>query len=115
MSGEPLLSSFHGQLARQFLLVQYTSRMAEKCAQLSEALQAGDVTAVQRFGHHYKGSGAGFGYPAITAAGAALEQAALTAGAVDGAVREAAAALIALCERAQLAFPAREVRPGAST
>ena len=47
MSGEPLLSSFHGQLARQFLLVQYTSRMAEKCAQLSEALQAGDGSALQ--------------------------------------------------------------------
>jgi HPt (histidine-containing phosphotransfer) domain-containing protein len=43
---------------------------------LKAALEGGDFKTIQRIGHDCKGVGAGYGFPEISAAGAALETAA---------------------------------------
>jgi HPt (histidine-containing phosphotransfer) domain-containing protein len=54
----------------------YLDKRRSDLAALAIALQAGDYNAIRILGHNMKGSGAGYGFDAITRIGAALEAAA---------------------------------------
>lgn len=58
----------------------FLAKRQEDLARIQEALAASDIQAIQRIGHNCKGIGKGYGFPAISAAGAILEHAARTAG-----------------------------------
>ncbi len=60
----------------QALRVEYLEHCRSRLGQIQEALQQGDLAAVQRAGHDWKGTGAAYGFAEITDLGRALELAA---------------------------------------
>jgi signal transduction histidine kinase/HPt (histidine-containing phosphotransfer) domain-containing protein len=58
------------------LVPWYLDKRRSDLVALATALQAGDYDAIRVMGHNMKGSGAGYGFDAITKIGAALEAAA---------------------------------------
>lgn len=60
------------------LVPGYLERREAEIRILEEALAAGDLPVIQRIAHNMKGTGAGYGFPAITAIGRAMEAAAKT-------------------------------------
>src|SRR6202008_2497646 len=54
----------------------YLERRAQDLETMEQALSTGDFVAIQRLGHNMKGSGAGYGFPAISEIGKTLEDAA---------------------------------------
>lgn len=61
------------------LVPGYLSRRRKDLDFLREALERSDFEPVRRMAHDWKGSGSGYGLPQVSAAGAAIEQAALCA------------------------------------
>src|SRR5688500_5854765 len=101
-STPPLHSLFQKKPEMDKLLEAYAKMMAQRRPQLQAALDQGDVAHLQRLGHQYKGSGGGYGYPAITEAGARLEEAARRHGQMSDEVKAAAEAMLELFDRAIL-------------
>jgi len=62
----------------QDLIPGYLAKRTADAARAAEALAAGDYDTVRRFGHNLKGTGAGYGFPALTEMGAAIEDGAKT-------------------------------------
>ncbi len=60
------------------LVPGYLERREAEIRVLEDALAAGDLAVIQRIAHNLKGTGAGYGFPAITAIGRAMEAAAKT-------------------------------------
>ena len=67
------------------LIPNYLDKRRKDLPKLFEALAAGDFAAIRRLGHNLKGTGAGYGFPALTDIGASIEEAASTGNA--GSVR----------------------------
>ena len=58
------------------LVPGYLERREAEIRILEDALAAGDLPVIQRIAHNMKGTGAGYGFPRITAIGRAMEVAA---------------------------------------
>jgi D-tyrosyl-tRNA(Tyr) deacylase len=58
------------------LVPAYLEQRRAELAELATALSADDLEAVQRIGHNLKGTGASYGFPALSELGRELEQAA---------------------------------------
>jgi HPt (histidine-containing phosphotransfer) domain-containing protein len=99
MTTDPVVSEFADDAEMRPILQMFANGLAEICGELRRGIAAGDTELLRRVGHQLKGSGGGYGYPALTEAGRALEDAVVVAGAVNDAVRSAAEELIALCRR----------------
>lgn len=56
------------------LLRTYLQSLGEQLAELRAARAAGDRAALCTIAHQLRGSGGGYGYPQISAAGAAVEE-----------------------------------------
>jgi len=61
------------------LVPGYLSRRRKDLDFLRESLERQDLESVRRMGHDWKGSGTGYGLPAVSETGAAIEQAAVDA------------------------------------
>ena len=61
------------------LVPGYLERREAEIQILGDALAADDLPVIQRIAHNLKGSGAGYGFPRITALGRAMEAAAKSA------------------------------------
>jgi HPt (histidine-containing phosphotransfer) domain-containing protein len=105
MISDPLLSEFAGDDEMAELLRLFVDGLAGTCRQLGRGLEAGDVPEVRRIGHQLKGTGGGYGYPDLSAAGRRLEEAVVAAVAVTDDVRAAAAEVMLLCRRARAGVP----------
>jgi CheY-like chemotaxis protein/HPt (histidine-containing phosphotransfer) domain-containing protein len=100
----PLRSQYKNDPDMQPLIQQFVAGLSASCAELSSALAAGDLESLRHIGHQLKGSGSGYGYPEVTAAGAAVEEAVRAASSVDFRVESAVEGLRTVCQRAQLGF-----------
>lgn len=72
------------------VIPRYLARRREEIGRLRASLAAGDYQALRLIGHSLKGSGGGYGFPALSDFGARIERAALAAeaAALDSAVTE---------------------------
>jgi CheY-like chemotaxis protein/nitrogen-specific signal transduction histidine kinase/HPt (histidine-containing phosphotransfer) domain-containing protein len=85
--------------AIEALVPKFLAGRQNDLIRVREAMAAGDFRAIARIGHDCKGIGAGFGFPNITVAGAALETAAKSADRteVESSVRQFAETIEAAC------------------
>jgi len=104
---EPLISEFAHDPEMAGLVEEFLSGLAATCDSLRRSLASSDLPSIRRIGHQMKGAGGGYGFPALTAAGAALEEAVDSDGAVSLNVREQADRFLALCARASLPLAGR--------
>ncbi len=111
MTCEPLLSEYCDDPDMQELLEEFRGRFADTTRLLREALNQEDLEVIRRLAHQYRGSGEGYGYPAISACGARLEEVAKQARAVDATVLEAAEELLWVFLRAQATPPYAQATP----
>jgi HPt (histidine-containing phosphotransfer) domain-containing protein len=98
---DPLCSEYADDPDMRELLAEFVARLEATCRQLEEAVRNGDADTARRIGHQLKGSGGGYGFPDLTAAGAELERALDRAGIHSDDVRTAAERLTGLCRRAR--------------
>lgn len=96
---EPIVSELADDPEMADLLREFVQDLALKCANIREALQTNDLVMLRRMGHQLKGSGGGYGYSSLSAAGGALENEANRATQVTDGLHTVAAELIQLCER----------------
>ncbi|OGA03291.1 MAG: hypothetical protein A2W68_01620 [Betaproteobacteria bacterium RIFCSPLOWO2_02_64_14] len=61
------------------IIPRYLARRREEIASLRAGLDAGDYQALRIIGHSLKGSGGGYGMPALSDIGARIEKAAIAA------------------------------------
>jgi HPt (histidine-containing phosphotransfer) domain-containing protein len=61
----------------EVLVQRFLARKREDLGSARIALAAGDYETIRRIGHDLKGAGEGFGFPELSAFGAALESAAI--------------------------------------
>src|SRR5215510_11059534 len=61
----------------EVLVYRFLARKRDDLDRARAALAAGDFETIRRIGHDLKGAGEGFGFPELSAFGAALERAAL--------------------------------------
>ena len=61
----------------EVLVQRFLARKREDLDSARIALAAGDYETIRRIGHDLKGAGEGFGFPELSAFGAALESAAI--------------------------------------
>ena len=61
----------------EVLVQRFLARKREDLEGVRVALAAGDYETIRRIGHDLKGAGEGFGFPELSAFGAALESAAI--------------------------------------
>jgi HPt (histidine-containing phosphotransfer) domain-containing protein len=81
------------------LLDEYVVSLREQAALVEAAVARNDWPTVARMAHQIKGAAGGYGFPSISDAAAAAEQAAKSPGKTGSAI-EATDALLALCRRA---------------
>jgi HPt (histidine-containing phosphotransfer) domain-containing protein len=77
-------------------------RAPERSAAILRASQASDMGTLKRLAHQLKGAGGSYGFPGITEAAAAVEQA-LEHGLDEPVLRARVEALASLCRRARAA------------
>lgn len=104
---EPLLSEFADDPEMAVLVEEFLSGLAATCEGLRQSLSSADLPSIRRIGHQMKGAGGGYGFPSLTAAGAALQEAVESDAAVSENVRERAGQFLELCARASLALAGR--------
>jgi len=61
----------------EVLVKRFLARKREDLGSMRIALAAGDYETIRRIGHDLKGAGEGFGFPELSAFGAALETSAI--------------------------------------
>jgi CheY-like chemotaxis protein/HPt (histidine-containing phosphotransfer) domain-containing protein len=73
---EPLPQNIHVTVnaSLQDLIPGYLDKRRKDVPKLIEALDSGDFDTVRRLGHNLKGTGAGYGFSALTDMGAAIEE-----------------------------------------
>ena len=59
----------------QDLIPSFLDKRRKDVPKLTEALGTGDFDTIRRLGHNLKGTGAGYGFPALSEIGAAIEEA----------------------------------------
>jgi len=90
------------ELPRQ-LVADYLARCRERAQALRGAAERRDYTAVAVWGHRMKGTGCSYGFPDVSADGAAIEQAAKRQDAAE--LEAALARLAAYLEAVELVEP----------
>jgi histidine phosphotransfer protein HptB len=70
MSDEPLRSRYADDPEMQELLDEFTAGLEETSRRLEQAVGAQDQETLLRLSHQLKGTGGGYGYPAISEAAA---------------------------------------------
>lgn len=99
---EPIVSEFHDDPDMAELLQEFGESLEATCERLQQALREENLEDIRRIGHQLKGSGGGYGYPQITEAGGALEEAVRSSGVVNEEVRSRAQALMETCAQARM-------------
>ena len=105
-SGEPVYSLFTQDPDMLELVEMFVADLPDRIEALCRAAASDDYEQLAQLAHQLKGAGGGYGFPAITEAGARVEAEAKTlcrptATAPDvGRVRDGLAELISLCRRA---------------
>ena len=74
---EPIIATCSKDLVP--LIPRYLARRREEIASLRAGLDARDFEALRIIGHSLKGSGGGYGFPALSDIGARIEKAAVAA------------------------------------
>jgi PAS domain S-box-containing protein len=87
------------------LIGEFVARLADQVTVMRQALTHGDHERLRRAAHQLKGAGGGYGYPALTEAAAAVEQAAKGGDGEASAV--ALATLAELCQAAERTWQRR--------
>jgi signal transduction histidine kinase/CheY-like chemotaxis protein/HPt (histidine-containing phosphotransfer) domain-containing protein len=95
----PLVSELDADPEMRDLLDEYVVSLREQAALVEAAVARNDWPTVARMAHQIKGAAGGYGFPSISDAAAAAEQAAKSPGKTGSAI-EATDALLALCRRA---------------
>jgi CheY-like chemotaxis protein len=96
----PLVSVFADDPDMAAIVTRFVGGLPDRVAAMRAEATAGNHPALRRLAHQLKGAAGGYGFPAITAAAAALE--AVSADGGDPALRERALAELAgLCGRAR--------------
>lgn len=98
-SGHVLVSDLAGDQVFADLLMAYTDRLKDKAADLRSLLASEKHDDLALLAHRLAGSGAGYGYPAISEAAGELEQQ-VRGQAPIGQLKATVDELAALCERA---------------
>jgi signal transduction histidine kinase/CheY-like chemotaxis protein len=86
----------------QEIVRQFVRDLPDRSSAILRASQTADTETVKRLAHQLKGAGGSYGFPAITEAAAAVEQA-LTEGLDEAVVSARVEALAGLCRRARAA------------
>jgi CheY-like chemotaxis protein len=86
----------------QEIVRQFVRDLPDRSSAILRASQTSDTETVKRLAHQLKGAGGSYGFPGITEAAAAVEQA-LAEGLDDAVLRARVEALAALCRRARAA------------
>jgi CheY-like chemotaxis protein/HPt (histidine-containing phosphotransfer) domain-containing protein len=84
------------------LVPRYLENRRREIGLLNAALESGDFAQIRQLAHGMKGSGAGYGFPELTALGRRLEAAAITG--EESQVQEALRALATYLERVEIVF-----------
>jgi HPt (histidine-containing phosphotransfer) domain-containing protein len=84
------------------LVHKFLARKREDLDRVRCALGSGDYETIRRIGHDLKGAGEGFGFPELSAFGAALERAAIARN--ERALREQLAAVEQFLLRLRVTF-----------
>jgi HPt (histidine-containing phosphotransfer) domain-containing protein len=95
----PIRSEFAMDADFREVLEAFVEALPERCRLLSELHQVGSLNELGRQAHQLKGAGGGYGFPKISAAGAELQHACLTEGAMR--IQQCLAALIDILGRVE--------------
>lgn len=101
----PLQSAYAGDPEMAELVGMFVRELPVRLEAFVGAWRAGDREALCRMAHQLRGSGAGYGFPALSRAAADLESAlrgldGSAAGAATEAIQSKVEALLAVCRRA---------------
>ncbi len=86
------------------LVQAFLDQLPDKISAVEDAVARNDLAALAELAHQLKGTGGGYGFPAITDRARALEETARAAEDLE-AVRRSARALVDLCARASMSSP----------
>jgi HPt (histidine-containing phosphotransfer) domain-containing protein len=86
------------------LVEMFVGELSEKVANMAKSLEDQDFDTLSRLAHQLKGSGGGYGFPAITEAAKALERNAKGVQDIE-ALAAQVEALASLCDRARATPP----------
>jgi CheY-like chemotaxis protein/HPt (histidine-containing phosphotransfer) domain-containing protein len=101
-SGEHLVSTLAEDDDLGGIVRQYVNNLPERSSAILRACQVSDVETVKRLAHQLKGSAGSYGFPLISEAADAVEQA-VEAGVDRSAIQSRAEELVNLCRRARAA------------
>jgi signal transduction histidine kinase/CheY-like chemotaxis protein/HPt (histidine-containing phosphotransfer) domain-containing protein len=97
-----LVSTLVGDEDMKDILLEFVGGLEERSSLLLRAAQAADLDTIRRLAHQLKGSAGGYGFPVITEAAGAVEQA-VVEGADAALLRSRVEMLASLCRRARAA------------
>ncbi|MGH7436902.1 MAG: ATP-binding protein [Polyangiaceae bacterium] len=97
-----LVSTLVGDHDMQDILVEFVGGLEERSSAILRAAEVADLDTLRRLAHQLRGSAGGYGFPVITEAAGALEQAVIEG--ADGALLKSRVdTLASLCRRARAA------------
>ncbi len=96
----PLTSRFSRDPDMVELVELFVGEMPGRIAMLTDALAEQDYELLAGFAHHMRGSGSGYGFPAITSAGRKVEELARADASRVEDIRASVDDLVDLCRRA---------------
>jgi signal transduction histidine kinase/CheY-like chemotaxis protein len=99
-SGRRLVSTLEDDEDMKEIVRQFVRDLPERSSAILRASSASDVETLRRLAHQLKGAGGGYGFPSITEAASAVEQA-LTEGAEGSLLQRRVEELASLCRRAR--------------
>jgi signal transduction histidine kinase/DNA-binding response OmpR family regulator len=99
-SALPLVSTFRDDEDMKEIVHQFVRDLPDRSSAILRATESSDVETLKRLAHQLSGSGGGYGFPRITEAAKAVEQA-LVDGANATALRGRVEELASLCRRAR--------------
>jgi signal transduction histidine kinase/CheY-like chemotaxis protein/HPt (histidine-containing phosphotransfer) domain-containing protein len=102
VSGAPLVSDLVDDEDMKEIVYQFVRDLPERSSAILRACQASDAETLRRLAHQLRGSAGGYGFPRITEAACAVEQA-VTEGLEKAVLQERVDALASLCRRARAA------------
>jgi signal transduction histidine kinase/DNA-binding NarL/FixJ family response regulator len=96
----PLFSTFADDIDMADIVAEFVAALPKRFLALRECLEKADTETALRLAHQLKGAAGGYGFPSITEAAAAIEQAVATHRSTE-AIRGEVERLASLCARAQ--------------
>ena len=107
---EPLFSVFEHDPEMAEIVALFVAEMPDRIAELRQAVDAGDASAVQTIAHQLKGAGGGYGFEHLGEVAAATEHTLRKLGKTlamsdHGALLAAVSPLLSACGRVRLSMP----------